>query len=62
LLRQIDEKRSNSVHTPIDLGLNKDYINNIKQIKDLLQEEIAMKERTVVPIVHQKRIIANHPP
>ena len=54
LVSQIEAKRKNS-GSPSDLALNRDYINNIKSIKDLLQEEIQLKEAVVQPKTFGKK-------
>ena len=60
LLSQIDERRQSNNNSP-NLHINKDYIQNIKQIKDLLAEEISLKESVIVPKTTGKRLIAQAP-
>ena len=43
LLKQIDAKKKEASPDQKHLDINKDYIVNIKQIKDLLAEEITHK-------------------
>ena len=67
LQTQIDEKRRGGAgptgNSPVkELHLNKDYIENIKQIKDLLKEEINLKEAVVVPKTSGKRLIKHQQP
>ena len=60
LMDQIESKQG-SRQEKQDLYINKDYINNIKQIKDLLQEEIQLKESVVHVKNSGKKIINSKP-
>ena len=55
LIGQINAKRQEKSPEQKQLDINKDYIVNIKQIKDLLTKEINEKSKEVQPRIRERR-------
>ena len=60
LIKQIEAKRNSQNGSGLEL--NQQYIDNIKQIKDLLQEEVKIKESVVAPITKGKKHLGHNVP